>query len=70
MKRRKDLFWLTISEVSVYGHLVLLPLICGKADHHEGKHVAEVAAHLMVAGKQRQREGAGVPIFPLRLQPQ
>jgi hypothetical protein len=34
--RRKGLFWITISEVSVHGHLVPLPLSLWQHSHHGG----------------------------------
>jgi hypothetical protein len=55
-KGKKYLFWFMISEVLVHGCLVLLPLVCGKADYHAWKHLVEKTAHPMEIRKERERE--------------
>jgi hypothetical protein len=41
LKGGKSLFWLTILEVSVHSHLVMLLWFCGEVEHHSGEHVLE-----------------------------
>jgi hypothetical protein len=55
-KRRRDLFWLMISEVSVHGGLVPLLETVFKAEQHGSKSMWQSKfAHLMLVTKQRQR---------------
>lgn len=65
--KRKDLFWLWISEVSIHAYLALWLWTGGETIFTGRVCAREEIAHLMAAGKQRQRKGrAEVPIFPLR----
>jgi hypothetical protein len=52
-KRRKDLFWLTVSVVSFHGQLILLFLGYGEAEHHGRRKWLSKVAHLILARKQR-----------------
>lgn len=54
--KKKDLFELMVSEASVYGHVALLTLGCGKAVPFGTVYTAEEIAHLMVSRTQRKRQ--------------
>jgi hypothetical protein len=57
-RKRKDLFWLTTSKVSVHGHLA--PSACAETEHHGGEHVAEPSCspHGCTEVKRGIQEGA------------
>jgi hypothetical protein len=63
LKRKKDLFWPTVSEVSAHGCLVPFPWACDKIDHHGRKLWCSKTAHPVVERKQRAGE-EGVPMCP------
>jgi hypothetical protein len=48
----RNLFWLTVSEVSVHGHLAAMFLGHGEAKHDSREHLWSKAAHLLEARKQ------------------
>jgi hypothetical protein len=57
LKRRKDLFWLMVSEGSVHGWLAPLLWASHETEHHGTKSMCwSKVAHLMVDRKQRERE--------------
>jgi hypothetical protein len=51
--RRKDLFWLMVSEVLGHDQLDPLFLGCSETEHHGGRAWWYKVAHLMVPRKQR-----------------
>jgi hypothetical protein len=64
----KDLFWLTVSKVSVHAWLAPLLLTCGEAEYHGGRKAWQSkGAHFMVARKQReQQEETRNKLYPLK----
>jgi hypothetical protein len=58
-----------VSEVSVHGHLAQLLWVCDSTVSWQ-EHTEEETAHLMVPGKQNEREEvARVPVSPLKVHP-
>jgi hypothetical protein len=52
----RGVFWLMVSEATIYGCLALLPLGLGEAIHHGRSVWQRKAAHFMVRETERVRE--------------
>jgi hypothetical protein len=66
--RRKGLFWLIVSEVSVHVCLALLLCTNSSTVHHGGRAQKKRPVLLKVVEKQKERE-VEVPLFPSRMKP-
>lgn len=55
--KRKDLFWITVSEVSVDAHVAPLLQTCGEAEHHGKGGMVEQRRSPQGGRKQREEEG-------------
>jgi hypothetical protein len=53
-KRKKDLLWLMVSEVSIHGQLVPLLWSCGESDIMAARECGKEGCSLMAARNQKE----------------
>jgi hypothetical protein len=67
---RKGLFWVMVSEGSVYSQSIVIWLCClwacGEEEHHGREHMMKEVAYLMVVKKQRERRKGWGPNIPFQ----